>query len=171
MKKQHEIVLLTCLLMLMVCMGCNKRPDGWPEIFPFKMTFTDNGQPSKNMIVIMNRIDGSGGNWGVGGVTDEKGVLVVKTSFQDYAENGAPAGKYKILLTVSPPPFDDSIPALQNLSGPELDAARMKLAKEHADKFSEFIPVSLRTPASPLEVEVTSSKTESEVHVELKDYR
>ena len=93
------IPLLICVsLGLVIIAGCGgpKRPEGMPELYKTTITVTQAGTPLVDAMVNLKLADNSQSQWYSGGATDANGVVIVSTQ-GDFP--GAPAGKYKVLVS------------------------------------------------------------------------
>ena len=90
--------LASCFISFLVIMsfvGCSEKlPDGMPKLVKVSLTFTQDGKPLTEATVALHP-EGSSSQWTVGGVTDNHGVVVLKTH-GNYT--GVPEGKYKICV-------------------------------------------------------------------------
>lgn len=97
--------LVSLVLAAVVCsglVGCGpKKPDGFPEVLPFKVTVVDGSKPIEGVAVFFIS---ENNNAVVAGMTDSSGVAVMKTSVGSsaYSANGAPAGEYRVTCTKDP---------------------------------------------------------------------
>ena len=83
------------LLVFMTFVGCSEKlPDGMPKLVKVSLTFTQEGKPLAGATVALHP-EGTSSQWTVGGVTDNHGVVVLKTH-GNYT--GVPEGKYKICV-------------------------------------------------------------------------
>ena len=87
--------LLPVLFCLTACRS-EPRPAGLPKLYPATITFMQEGQPLVEATVTLIAQDATIAKWVVGGITDAKGVLQVKTHAKFV---GAPAGKFKITVS------------------------------------------------------------------------
>jgi hypothetical protein len=89
-----KICRLSCLLMLVLCLGCGKKlPEGMPPLQPYTLVMLQDGKPVDNVLVRLYPMDQSLSKWTVGAVSQKNGEAVLKTLGQ---YNGAPTGKYKV---------------------------------------------------------------------------
>ncbi len=98
--------LLGCLILALG--GCSDRkPEGLPKLYSTTITITQEGKPLADASVLLIDPDGPNHRWGPSGITDGSGVATIKT---DNRYPGAPAGKFKVLVSKSarePNPFAD----------------------------------------------------------------
>ncbi|MCL2348997.1 MAG: hypothetical protein FWC50_12160 [Planctomycetaceae bacterium] len=94
---QRLFILFLCIAGLFVA-GCGgeKKPDGMPTLHKATLTFTQGGTPLADATITLTPQDAANVRWPAGGTTDSQGVLHVKTMAQ---YDGAPAGKYKIIVS------------------------------------------------------------------------
>lgn len=87
-----------CIIFLpFVLGGCrDDRPAGMPKLLPVTLSFTQEGSPCEGASVRLISEETGGGKWSVGGATDAKGEVSLKT----YGKfPGVPEGKYKIVVS------------------------------------------------------------------------
>ena len=85
-------------LSLLAALGCKKEtlPDGMPKVNPITLVFTSDGStPLEGASITLVPENKEMTKWLAGGTTDEKGECVVRTLSRF---NGAPAGKYKVIV-------------------------------------------------------------------------
>ena len=92
------IALFLCITVGLTA-GCGrgpKRPEGMPDLYKTTITITQADSPLADAMVNLKLADGAQSQWYSGGATDANGVVTVSTQgdFQ-----GAPAGKYKVLVS------------------------------------------------------------------------
>lgn len=98
-------VLLSLVLAAVACsglVGCGpKKPDGFPEVVPFKVIVVDGSTPIQDVAVFFIS---EKSNAVVAGTTDASGVAVMKTRVGNnaYVADGAPAGEYRVTCTKDP---------------------------------------------------------------------
>ncbi len=94
MKKLKTILALAVLLATVV--GCSKgpkKPDDLPKLYPATVKVVyDDGTPVAEATVTLVTADGKSSPWNLTGITDAKGVLVLKTNGN---WDGTPAGDYQ----------------------------------------------------------------------------
>ncbi|MDR2169997.1 MAG: hypothetical protein LBP59_07645 [Planctomycetaceae bacterium] len=76
--------------------GCSRssKPEGFPQLYPCKITITQDGSPLEGATVSLVPFDQSGWKWRSSGQTDASGAATVMT----YGYKGSPAGKFKIIV-------------------------------------------------------------------------
>jgi hypothetical protein len=92
--------LLLLFFIFISIIGCStETPEGLPSLSPCKITVIQDGQPLPGASVIFlaadNSVSTKGKTWTPMGLTDEKGVAVMRTNAR---YEGVPLGKYKILI-------------------------------------------------------------------------
>lgn len=87
---------LPCLLLLVLFVsGCaERRPPGFPTLYPVTLHVTQEGEPLADASVSLRWIDNSM-TWSIGGTTDEKGNVRLATHGKF---EGAPLGKFKVVV-------------------------------------------------------------------------
>jgi hypothetical protein len=91
--------------------GCGKKlPAGWPKTYPCTVKVTKNGTALEGAMVILSPMNGSGGNWAIGGITNAAGITTIHTSYTNYSEPGAPEGMFKVTISKQLPQFQDPTP-------------------------------------------------------------
>jgi hypothetical protein len=160
-------IIVYIFIIFISILGCSSQqlPDDLPTLYPCKITVIQDGQPLADASVILHLTDHStnhgGKSWVPMGLTDENGVAVIKTNAR---YNGAPLGKYKILVNKteretskfgSPPPEDSP------------DYARW-LEKSQQEKLHEFgLVETIYTDAgkTPHDIEVIKNTNQKSVDV------
>ena len=99
MNRFNRLTIVCCLpfafVVLMSGCGDSERPEGFPKLYPVSLKVTQEGTPLTKASVSLKMSDGSA-VWSTGGVTDEKGVVVLWTHGKF---RGAPEGTFKVLIT------------------------------------------------------------------------
>jgi len=91
----RSLVVLLGWTPLLGMTGCSEKlPDGMPKLIKVTLTLTQEGQPLSEANVSLFSEDPSF-KWTIGGTTDAKGAVVLKTHGQYI---GAPEGTYKICV-------------------------------------------------------------------------
>jgi hypothetical protein len=99
MKNRIVCALLVAVLVGVVFTGCKgKRPDGMPELVPFKVKVVDGSTPIADVAVFFI----ADGNTVTSATTDASGVAEMTTTLQNYTEKGAPVGEYRVQCTKDP---------------------------------------------------------------------
>lgn len=93
---KNTIVPFVLLVSIILIGGCSKRPSDFPQTFPCTITITKAGQPLANATVVLVS-ESESGPWVTSG-TSVSGPITIKTRWNDYEANGAPAGNYKVLV-------------------------------------------------------------------------
>ncbi|MDR0870596.1 MAG: carboxypeptidase-like regulatory domain-containing protein [Planctomycetaceae bacterium] len=93
--KHFSLFAILCSLFIFLS-GCAKqdKPEGLPELLPYELILTQDGKPLPGANVSLTAQPP--GQWIVGGGTDDNGVAKIYTHGK-FA--GAPAGKYKVVIT------------------------------------------------------------------------
>ncbi|MCL2117377.1 MAG: hypothetical protein FWH27_03010 [Planctomycetaceae bacterium] len=137
-------LLLPGLFCMTACRN-EPRPDGLPKLYPATLTFTQEDQPLAEAQVVLVPQDKALAKWVVGGITDAKGVLRVKTHGKF---SGAPLGKYK--MTVSKTEIDQE------------ETVRRGNVDANITRFVDLVDAKFQTvELSPLEIEITTGKNAS----------
>lgn len=159
----HRIVLYSLLLLsaplLAGCPGA-KKPADLPELYPVKITVIQDGKPLADASVTLNAPTNAS-RFVVGYKTDANGVAVLHT---DGKFKGAPAGKYKVLISkVYAPEIDpNEVPPEDPEARKEYDARMSDLTAQQA----ETVAVEYKRPTTtPAEIEVTSAGLETTIDV------
>ena len=90
--KRTWLPLVAFVLVLPGC-GGEPKPDGFPKLHPVSLTFVQDGEPLEGASVIL--VPQSDSKWASGGITDAKGIAVLKTHGKFV---GVPAGAYKVRI-------------------------------------------------------------------------
>jgi len=127
----HFFCLTVGLIMVAGCDASGKRPADMPKLYPTTITITQADAPLADAMVNMRLADGSQSKWYSGGATDVNGVVTILTQG---GSPGAPAGKYKVLVTKvtsEPNPRDPELSLTFSLVEPQYaDFARTPLEIE-----------------------------------------
>ena len=90
--------------------GGQKKPPGMPDLFPCKITITQEGTPLEGATVTLFPKTGGSNGWNTVGLTNANGVAEMKTQV-DF--KGAPVGEYVVRVTktdISPSAFPEKAP-------------------------------------------------------------
>ena len=83
------------LIVLLTITGCSEKlPDGMPKLLKVSLTFQQEGKPLPDATVTLFS-EAPSFQWTVGGTTDNRGVVVLKTHG---SYTGVPEGMYKICV-------------------------------------------------------------------------
>jgi hypothetical protein len=93
-KKTTIIIVLLNFVILTGCGGGPLRPDGLPVLYPVTLVVTQEGKPVADMLISLRSTDPAV-TWAIGSRTDENGHASLRTHGEF---NGAPLGKYKVVL-------------------------------------------------------------------------
>lgn len=158
-------------LLLVGLIGCTqKKPEGWPDSYPCKITVLQNGAGIDGVNVSLSNVEGQG-SWMVSGLTDSQGAAKMETAWTQGSQPGAPEGKFKVMLFKKLPPMVDPTPQakLDAMSYEERVAHNAKLSAE-ADKRPPILHEKFKeTTTTP--IEVTVSKGSNEHVINLDDYK
>jgi hypothetical protein len=94
---KKTVIVFLFLLSLGTITGCGGgplKPDGLPALYPVTIIITQEGKPVADMFVSLRSTDPAI-TWAVGSRTDENGHAPIRTHGEF---NGAPLGKYKVVL-------------------------------------------------------------------------
>lgn len=90
-----KLTYLMSLLVILTMIGCSEeRPAGMPKLMKVSLSLTQEGKPLSDATVALYS-ETPAFQWTVGGVTDNRGVVVLKTH-GNYT--GVPEGKYKVCV-------------------------------------------------------------------------
>ncbi|MDR2441223.1 MAG: hypothetical protein LBE12_17820 [Planctomycetaceae bacterium] len=160
-------IIVYIFIIFISILGCSfqQLPDDLPTLYPCKIMVIQDGQPLIGASVILHLTDPNtenrGKSWIPMGLTDEKGVAVIKTNAR---YDGAPLGKYKILVNktehetskLEPAPPEDSP-----------DYARW-LEKSRTEKLNEFgLVETIYSDAqkTPHDIEITPNSNQKNIDV------
>ena len=91
----RTFIIITFLAMCVVGCGGDKRPDGFPALFPCEITITQGDKPLEGAdIRLMSERDSVA--WVIHGRTDVNGVAKITTHAKFF---GAPTGTFKVLVS------------------------------------------------------------------------
>jgi len=157
---RRVIVFLFLFLSFLLPVGCNSgsRPDGLPKLYPVTLRLEQDGKPLAGATVILS----SEIKWSCGGISDDNGVVQVRTHGQF---SGAPLGRYKVAVSKI-----KSSGTAVDVSGTksftemrELEAQAVKEQQTTGDFGSTtyFVERQFSSPATtPLEIEVVAGKND-----------
>ena len=152
----------SCILLFSGC-GGEQLPPGIPKLYPATLTVMQDGKPLADAEIIMINVDPST-NWSAGGVTDQNGVLKLRTMGR---YNGAPVGKYKVAVQKTETP-DISLPYDPPYDPPS-DPAELReynrLVKEIRDNTFLLVDEKFSIEKTELEVEITPTELKVTVDV------
>ena len=146
--------------------GCGQRkPPGFPPVYPCTITVTKDGTALPNISVMLipeNPID----NVSITGGTDQNGTATIRTVSSYYSASGAPEGKYVIVLldnvSVDLPEIGDDV--YESWSPQRRQAWDDDIEKRIRE--ARIIHGSLRNPLqSQASVTVTSSGSEATIDI------
>jgi hypothetical protein len=144
--KKTVIVFLSFLFFGTIT-GCGGtlKPDGLPVLYPVTITVSQEGKPVANMFVSLRSTDPAV-TWAVGSLTNENGYAVIRTHGEF---NGAPLGKYKVVLAKQENEGYDEYIAAKNRYD-EVAAAKIDV------KLFSCVEEKYNAPeTTPIEIEIT----------------
>jgi hypothetical protein len=152
--------LLIAFLLLCFVAGCGgeRLPPGMPKLYPAAITVTQDGKPLEGANIVLFNID-SDAKWSAGGVTDQDGVLKLRTMGR-YA--GAPAGTYKVSVSKIETP---GISLPDEPSTPEARREYNRIAKEIENNTFYTVDPKFGLGKTKLEVEITPTNLKLSVDV------
>ena len=129
---------LAITFVLCVLSGCEKapRPDGFPDLFPCKITITQEGKPLEDALVRLMP-EGWTFQWTISGKTDKNGVANIVTH-TNYA--GVPEGTFKVCVSkeeITPSQFP---PPAKDAPYEDWEAWRGKTNSENRPKYNLVKP-------------------------------
>lgn len=95
--KKNLAFAFTALLALVVLVGCEKRPEGLPALYPTEITVMCDGKPVPNATI--NVLPENQINYVITGKTDEKGIAEPRANFPTGSYVGLPLGKASIRIS------------------------------------------------------------------------
>ena len=104
-----KIFFTVAILTALVCTACNnvKKPDGMPELIPFKVKVVQEGKAVEGARVVLKAEDAP---YVIDGTSDAQGIVSLRTEGK---YPGVPAGTYKAVVTKNvetPSQFGDNAP-------------------------------------------------------------
>ena len=137
------------------CSGTNKPAD-MPPLHPVTLTFKQEGEPLADAVVMLIDVDAGrentgrwDGRWGPMGHTDASGTVEI---FTNATWKGAPAGKYKIVLTKTE--REPSQFAQPPTDSPDYERWAAQTAGEVRHTYSVIEQIYSSADTTPLEIEV-----------------
>jgi len=151
------IPFLTTLLIATVGIaGCSgpSKPADMPPLYPCILRFTQDGEPLVDAAVVLVDVNiETGAKWGPMGRTDESGTAVIYTNAK---YKGAPAGKYKIVLSKTETELNQLAQPAPDDPNYEKWAVQAARAVRHTYALIEKVYTSPHT--TTLEIEIQSKK-------------
>ena len=92
---RKTLLILVVLFFTVTLTACEKRPKGFPKVYPCQIKVTQEGEPLEAAIVTCIPDNPELKKWVITGKTDADGILTLMT--QTYP--GAPKGTYKVTVT------------------------------------------------------------------------
>jgi uncharacterized lipoprotein NlpE involved in copper resistance len=146
--------LLIPLLLTLILLGCNNKPDNVPEIFPCTVAVTNGTTPISDVFIVFAPETG-GTEWSMSGTTNTSGRAIIRTSRLGWQGNGVPAGTYRISLSktptvqrISPEEYQRFSAEEQEMYNIEQEKKQEKIPREIPKYLSDFV-------LSPLQITVT----------------
>ena len=159
----YRFVVFSCLLVPITLLfsGCGgeQLPPGIPKLYPATLTVMQDGAPLAGAEVIIINIDPAV-NWPAGGVTDQNGVLRLRTMGR---YDGAPAGTYKV--SVSKKEIPNIVLPSEVPDDPAERREFYRLVREIEENTFDLVDPKFGLGRSELEVEITPSSFRVEVDV------
>lgn len=138
--------------------GCSKsdKPEGFPDLYPCEIKIVQDGAPLEGANVTLV----GGATWAVGGGTNAGGVAKIHTHGKF---DGAPVGKYKVLVTKN---VTEGAPTPEQLNDPSYSGDGGSTYNTVDKKFGT-------QTTTPLEIEITPGSNSETFDVEkaVKDAR
>ena len=149
MNRIDRLTIICCLFFVFAAImsGCGdaERPEGFPKLYPVSLKVTQESTPLAKASVSLKTSDGSM-VWSTGGVTDEKGFVVLWTHGKF---RGAPEGKFKVLITKIVNEGEEEMLAAANredyAAAAKIPVNSYSCVKEEYESFEK----------TPLEIEIT----------------
>ena len=153
----YRTFLFWVLLAAAVLAGCSHRPKELPQCYPCSVTILLNGEVLPNATATLVPI-GGGKKYVSSGKVDSTGTAVISTNCANYKEAGAPAGDYKLIVTVPPARGKTLSPEEKREMTPqELSSWAMKNKRNTQDM--NPVPKAFRTVKdSPVTISVTQTQ-------------
>ena len=150
--------------------GCGK-PSDLPNLAPFQVTVTKNGQPAEKVVVTVHS-SLLPSNYGCYGVTDSNGFVSLTTHAQTGKRqkfSGAPVGETRIgIRRDGSVGLEDPREATKGMSRDEAYAYAAERSKRQAEN-EKFVPVALTDPMiSPIEFTVAENG-DNKLTIEIDD--
>jgi hypothetical protein len=160
----QKIILPVSLIFISLFFGCQRQPEGMPEVVPCTITVLKNGEPFEGADVSLHKPEGNG-TLSMMAFTNSQGVAKIYTHLATYKESGVPVGTYKVTV-------DKPVKLIQADEHPEFTPKQHKAYKAELEAENEklrIIPKKLTQPSTtPFEIIVESKG--GECMIELKDY-
>lgn len=93
-QRLFQVGVVACACVAAVGCGDKKRPEGFPETVERSIKILQNGAPLEGARVNLVAQDPALARWGCGGVTNEDGVVELRTN----GYPGAPIGSFKVVV-------------------------------------------------------------------------
>lgn len=144
------------LFSVLVLCGCGSGvplPDDLPRLVPCKLTFTQENEPLAAATVFLQPLD-EDNRWFPGGQTDERGTVDL---FSNGRYRGAPAGRYKIIVTKNESDAS-KLPPSPDEGDPGYEEWLKKVEKETLPTYSLVEKRYSAASSTPLEIEIGDEK-------------
>ncbi|MDR2171274.1 MAG: hypothetical protein LBP59_14110 [Planctomycetaceae bacterium] len=141
----RRFLFVTLISSIMLFIGCSQsaKPLDFPDLYPCTVIITQEGKPVADAIVEFIRQDADNTKYVPVQHTNNKGIAVMTT----YGFTGAPAGKYKIIVTKNVE--DETVIK-------DKDTGEIIIVSE--TKYKLIDPAYSDTKTTPLEIEVLKEK-------------
>ncbi|MDR2754625.1 MAG: hypothetical protein LBC20_02870 [Planctomycetaceae bacterium] len=137
--------LLISLLISVLLLGCNNKPDNVPDIFPCTVSVTNGTTPINDVFIVL-ALETGGTEYSMSGTTNSSGRATMRTSRLSWRGNGVPAGTYRVSLSKTPAVSGISPEEYQCLSAEEQEVynneqekKREKEPREIPEYLSDFV--------------------------------
>jgi hypothetical protein len=138
--------------LILVLIGCSRRPAEMPATFPCKIVIVNDGSPQVDYDVHLHLTTGNGA-LSIRGCTNAAGIAEIKTRFTDYTANGSPVGTFKVTIDKQPELPPDGVDITTLPWGEELNTYLTQRMKE-LEKL-RIVPIHLTKPDStPFEIKL-----------------
>jgi len=163
------------IVLVLLFVGCNRRPAELPPTFPCKIIIVNDGVPQSDCDISL-RSETSNRLLSIMGRTDSSGVAEIRTQCAGYTANGAPLGTFKVVVDKQVAlPGDDAVsnsPMPTDVSGtsPTALAARMAKRAAELEKLRGFSSLLCKEDTTPLEITLVKGG-QSQWTFDLKEHR
>lgn len=149
-----RIILCFILLTIPAAGGCQaRRPSDLPRLMPCRITLLQDGNPLERANVTLRSVDEEQ-NWYPGGHSDASGTLDIYTNGR---YKGAPAGRYKVIVTKTEMD-DDHIPPAPSEDDPAHVKWTNKYKNLEPDWYSLIEKKYTLRETTPHEIEILKGK-------------
>ncbi len=164
-------LMMCSILGLLFINGCNKQPEGFPKLYPCKITVTKGADPIPNASVMLfpagdSKLDG---NVALHATTNESGVADIRTQLNTYNAVGVPEGKYSVVIK-SPSGIvhtksDEELGAMQEA---EKTAYLKEIEKKKKSQKDLVPPLFSNQNSTPVVINVSTSGVQQTIDVDKK---